>query len=603
MEESPLIAERAALYSAVSKGDHESMILIYTHALKNAAMTCNDQQSQFSIGTGAASASIRDESTASMAEPHNESRSEEKLDEFFHHSPTSNHGDSHFKKPMGDRNTMALMEELDNIFQSFDEKVSCGTRNSSSSSNDAFPSQTTNTNPEQRGKNVSKGDDRVRITAKMLSNSRPPPNFVFYGHDASPDSSPLFDNRTVSLVHLACLVDAPFCMAILLAMGADISGRHSSFRRLPIHEAACSGSINCLSLLLDLSAKYTSRPPQSNSPSSSSPLVALHGALTLSSSISHNALSPFLASQHLLTLYTSLCPYIIFNLSSLHSLSDGHGNTPLHWAAFKNHPECISRLLSAGADHNSRTHHSGWTPLHDAAYSNASEAIELLLNNGADVDARARSGATPLCFAAQEDATGAVELLLRWGADADVRCFGMSERSSSFTTDPVIPSRFSGYTPLHYCAHYNATRASKLLLESGAKVDVRDLNGRMVLHVAVVRGSTSVLEELLRSGVRLESDVLSKDLVPKALVQSPKPWKCVSQKSIDNCISLLEKAQGHWTPDRHYLWGPRDRRAIRMVLLVGKRLETVGIFREVWREVLSFCARDWFETSHSKRSV
>jgi hypothetical protein len=47
--------------------------------------------------------------------------------------------------------------------------------------------------------------------------------------------------------------------------------------------------------------------------------------------------------------------------------SDGHGNTPLHWAAFKNETECVSLLLKFGADANARAHPSGWTPLHDAA--------------------------------------------------------------------------------------------------------------------------------------------------------------------------------------------------------------------------------------------
>ena len=119
-----------------------------------------------------------------------------------------------------------------------------------------------------------------------------------------------------------------------------------------------------------------------------------------------------------------------FHRRSLNTVSsDGHGNTPLHWAAFKNESACVSLLLKYHADPNARAQPSGWTPLHDAAYSNGREAIALLIDAGAIVDARASSGATPLCFAAQEDAAEAAELLLIRGADLGTRC----------SADAVIP--------------------------------------------------------------------------------------------------------------------------------------------------------------------
>jgi hypothetical protein len=107
-----------------------------------------------------------------------------------------------------------------------------------------------------------------------------------------------------------------------------------------------------------------------------------------------------------------------------HGCADGHGNTPRHWAAFKNEVACVSLLLKFNADANARAHPSGWTPLHDAACSNSSDSIALLIREGAQVDARANSGATPLCFAAQEDAAQAAQLLLDRGADLSARCAG-----------------------------------------------------------------------------------------------------------------------------------------------------------------------------------
>ena len=347
-----------------------------------------------------------------------------------------------------------------------------------------------------------------------------------------------------------------------------------------------------------------------------------------------------------------------------HGCSDGHGNTPLHWAAFKNETECVSMLLEFDADPNARAHPSGWTPLHDAAYSNSSESIELLIDKGAQVDARANSGATPLCFAAQEDAADAADLLLSRGADLTARCAGGPQDGTQQTLAPNHPhSRFSGYTPLHYCAHYNAHQSAKFLLKSKAAklaMETPDLSGRLPIHVAVARGSSDVLRELLHAGARVDirpngsprtamsptsaavllpptpiavrrpprpeepgtpvrnrsrspgstasassSPVTSpvlQSMIPSQPITSSKPWNCLSQQAIDECRDLISKAGQSWTPDRHLLFTPQDRKAIMELLRVGKRLEQrgTGIFIDLWPLVLGFCGRGWFEIENSK---
>jgi ankyrin repeat protein len=197
-----------------------------------------------------------------------------------------------------------------------------------------------------------------------------------------------------------------------------------------------------------------------------------------------------------------------------HGCADGHGNTPLHWAAFKNEVECVQLLLQFDADADARAHPSGWTPLHDAAYSNSSESIALLISQGAHVDARANSGATPLCFAAQEDAACAAQLLLDRGADLSARCAGgpatrddPHQQQQQAMTPHHPHSRFSGYTPLHYCAHYNAHGAAKVLLKhptARIAMETPDLSERLPIHVAVARGSSDVLRELLHAGARVD---------------------------------------------------------------------------------------------------
>ena len=68
-----------------------------------------------------------------------------------------------------------------------------------------------------------------------------------------------FDGGTGSgcAQHLACLLDSPFALAILIVFGVSVEARHTAFRRLAIHEAAAADSPQCLSLLMELGARFS----------------------------------------------------------------------------------------------------------------------------------------------------------------------------------------------------------------------------------------------------------------------------------------------------------------------------------------------------------
>eukprot|EP00542_Grammatophora_oceanica_P013901 CAMPEP_0194028046 /NCGR_PEP_ID=MMETSP0009_2-20130614/2073_1 /TAXON_ID=210454 /ORGANISM="Grammatophora oceanica, Strain CCMP 410" /LENGTH=895 /DNA_ID=CAMNT_0038667295 /DNA_START=32 /DNA_END=2719 /DNA_ORIENTATION=+ len=652
------------------------------------------------------------------------------------------------------------------------------------------------------------GDRVVWQSVNVLSNSRPPANFVVFNRNGDIDTEdggdeydderelrrndsmnpPIFDGQVANatppplgptgirpsagsgtLLHLSCAVDCSFGLAVALALGADARSPHTAFRRLMMHEAACCGSSKCLQLLLELGEdsayemygrdqltnvprrnthtrkpdvipceeskqppsvpffpfedgehglrhrhQHLSMTPKSQSTSGcgiyegakayvprgkkfSSWLELLREFLFLARQVERGLLSEFDAARLVLShdtmsdatkdIIAQSCSFLVKDAKMAGNpyhcawFADGHGNTPLHWAAFKNEQECVALLLKYHADPNARARPSGWTPLHDAAYSNSSESLAHLLNAGADVDIRANSGATPLCFAAQEDSDEAARLLLERGADMSKRCSmgpmngqqGANQNGTAATpgqADGGVGAgrpannqggnaqngggavggggaghhgRFSGYSALHYCAHYNAHRAAKvLLLHRTAKIamEMPDVTGRLPIHVAVARGSSDVLRELLHAGARVDmpfsppttpkkrrprsttrpsspptpervhslvrqapraqtpprtpievvnlsgsdsgvsttpvSSPVLRSMIPSRPITSSKPWNCLTQRSINECRDLIAQSEQSWTPDRHSLFTPEDRAAVLELLRVGKRLEQNG---------------------------
>ena len=587
------------------------------------------------------------------------------------------------------------------------------------------------------------------------SSSPPPPLFEGNIANATPGDIPNGGTGHGTAQHLACLLDSPLALVILIVMGVDVNSRHTAFRRLAMHEAACADSPKCLSLLMGAATRFASErmqedvslfgmeasannfaaasatgfvpmeqdnmPPSNSmtsSPRSGSKIKlpffsgwgdkspghksnkddndlcvdsrtfpeALRIIWNVISLVKSGDMSEEDAAQHILD-QVGVSTRTKISLASqietrsenaevrrnsalfLYGLAmppkpqapnniDGHGNTPLHWASFKNSVRAIDILLSHNVNVNFPAQPSGWTPLHDAAYSDSAGAVKRLIAAGASVNTRSHSGATPLCFAAQEDAYNATQLLLEAGADPAIRCLGqnlnMHQVRVNNADNNILHSRFSGYTPLHYCAHYNSSKSARVLLNhrgsnqlSGVELlEIPDLNEKLPIHVAVARGSSEVLRELLHGGARVEtasyhppvsprvrkavtqvispttdtasitipmslsvgrdsapsqvvtpvSSPVLRSLLPSQPINSSKPWNCLSQQSIDACRSLIEEVEQNWTPARHALFSPTDRIAVKEVLRVGKRLEQNGsVIVEIWPYVLSFCGRGWFE--------
>jgi ankyrin repeat protein len=169
----------------------------------------------------------------------------------------------------------------------------------------------------------------------------------------------------------------------------------------------------------------------------------------------------------------------------------------------------LDTLIKGGADVNTRDGH-GETPLMYAAYAGSLDAMNILLTNGASVDAQSQSGATALIWAATDLAK--VRLLIDHGANFNVATkrrrtallvAAMSDPSAEIVklliekgADPKAVD-FLKTTSLRAATLGNDTETIRMLIDSGVDVNAADLPGITPLMMAAGWNSNTRAVELL----------------------------------------------------------------------------------------------------------
>lgn len=169
------------------------------------------------------------------------------------------------------------------------------------------------------------------------------------------------------------------------------------------------------------------------------------------------------------------------------NVEDERGVTPLMEAARAGDVASLRILIGAGVEIN-QTRNNGRTALIAAVRSREQEAVQLLLDHGADVNIQALEGVssnsedTALTMAAARGVPGIVRALIEQGADIEVR-------------------NAIGYTPLMQaaCSDYVDAETVGILLEAGADIGPRGLDGETALSLARKRGNTAIVQLLLET--------------------------------------------------------------------------------------------------------
>ncbi|XP_060538554.1 LOW QUALITY PROTEIN: ankyrin repeat domain-containing protein 35 [Pantherophis guttatus] len=159
------------------------------------------------------------------------------------------------------------------------------------------------------------------------------------------------------------------------------------------------------------------------------------------------------------------------------------GQSAFHLAASKGLTECLTILLTHGADVNDKNE-DGSTALHLATIACQPQCVKVLLQHGADEDCVDGESRTPLHWAALSGCASSVLLLCDQEAFLDV-------------TDK------NDRTPLMIAAQGNQTAICSQLLQRGAKVDLPDKDGKTALILACENGGAEAADLLLQNGANV----------------------------------------------------------------------------------------------------
>jgi ankyrin repeat protein len=132
------------------------------------------------------------------------------------------------------------------------------------------------------------------------------------------------------------------------------------------------------------------------------------------------------------------------------------------------------------------------TALTEAARWGETEILIELLDSGLPVDARDENGGTALMKAASAGNRRIMRLLIDRGADVNA----IHEKEGM---TPLMWSLAALHGAASYCT------LADMLLKAGARVGIKDREGRTALDIARTRNNPR-LEQLLESAARLERD-------------------------------------------------------------------------------------------------
>ncbi len=230
----------------------------------------------------------------------------------------------------------------------------------------------------------------------------------------------------------------------LISKGANLNSRND-WQNTPLHNAAQKGYNDIITLLLDNGAVINAK-----------------------GTIGNTALC--FATENNLTETVGL----LLKKGSQVDATNDFGQTPLLMASWSGDTRLIGLLIENGANVNT-TDMEGSTALLNLAYGGYAEGIQLVLNAGANVNKADNDGNTALHNAVMNKKPEVVQILL-----------GRMENIN-------LQENRLGNTPLHIAALNGDLKSTELLLNSGAKADIKNFSQKTAFDYAVQYGNVDIV--------------------------------------------------------------------------------------------------------------
>ncbi|CAO3624614.1 unnamed protein product [Cunninghamella blakesleeana] len=197
--------------------------------------------------------------------------------------------------------------------------------------------------------------------------------------------------------------------------------------------------------------------------------------------------------------------------------TDVYGRTALHYATMNGFNDCVSYLLTQGVDIESRDH-DGCSPLIYAIMDGHKECVSTLLDAGANIEPSHDSDNIPLSLACHCGHTDIALMLYQRGAknlpNAEtlyplhiVARQGHEELCRLLSRNPKdvdVPDKYNSWTPLFWAASDGHAECVRILISAGAKVNVKDENGKTALYYAAWEGHMDIVQLLIDAGCETE---------------------------------------------------------------------------------------------------
>jgi ankyrin repeat protein len=254
--------------------------------------------------------------------------------------------------------------------------------------------------------------------------------------------------------------------------------------------------------------------------------------------------------------------------------TNNHSCSALSIAANEGHVDVVELLIKSGADVNTTSLFFGWTALHEAVHMNRFDIAKILIANGADVSAKPDE--TPLMVAAG---------FIGRKSPCQKEMFQLLIDSGAGVNDKGL----QGMTPLHLAARACHTVAVECLLENGANtISMSDETWFEPIHHACSNYNTAIWRRWAnREGIPdtaymwgYREDDNTADTTPII--------KLLLAKGADvNAVGTM-----HTTP-LFLAIQSRDERRVRLLLDMGADLTSrLASFDETLGETILQCASD-----------